>query len=108
MKVVFVGAGPVIRDCSQSRRGISWRSAAFIIYAGSLVSPDVMSLVPACAERLDLRHEPRRDHRGLWKGARSRYRCGTSPLGRSFIYGAIREQMNELDGLGFPTSSFPA
>ena len=53
MTVYFVGAGPGIPELLTRKAERLLRNAAVCIYAGSLVNPDILTLLPAEAERHD-------------------------------------------------------
>jgi precorrin-4/cobalt-precorrin-4 C11-methyltransferase len=108
MKVVFVGAGPGDPGLLTIKARIILEKCRIIIYAGSLVSPDVMSLVPACAERHDSAAMSLEEIIAVCEKARDRdIDVVRLHSGDPSIYGAIREQMNELDGLGIPYIVIP-
>ena len=101
MKVVFVGAGPGDPGLLTIKARDILEKCRIIIYAGSLVSPDVMSLVPACAERHDSAAMSLEEIIAVCEKARdSDIDVVRLHSGDPSIFGAIREQMNKLDGLG--------
>ncbi len=101
MKVYFVGAGPgdpglltvkaksLIEDCN------------CCIYAGSLVSKEVIGLIPSDAKSYDSSKMTLEEIVAIYKDAKEKnidvVRLHT---GDPSIYGAILEQMNALDELG--------
>lgn len=101
MKVFFVGAGPGAVDLLTVRAMEMIKTCRFCIYAGSLVSPDVISLIPEDAEAYDSAELDLEELVALYKNAKARdvdvVRLHT---GDPSIYGAIAEQMDELDRLG--------
>lgn len=108
MKVYFVGAGPGDPGLLTVKAAELLKSCSFCIYAGSLVSPEVLALIPENARsydsaRLDLdeivalMEEARRDDVDV-------IRLHT---GDPSIYGAIAEQMTELDRLGIEYEVIP-
>lgn len=108
MKVVFVGAGPGDPGLLTIKARDILEKCSIIIYAGSLVSPDIMSLVPACAERHDSAAMSLEEIIAVCEKARdSDIDVVRLHSGDPSIYGAIREQMNKLDGLGIPYIVIP-
>lgn len=101
MKVYFVGAGPGDPELLTIKAERLLKSCRLCIYAGSLVSPEVISLLPETAERHDSAVLALEEIIELCRDAQSR---GIDVIrlhsGDPAIYGAIREQMNELDKLG--------
>ncbi|OPY86909.1 MAG: Cobalt-precorrin-4 C(11)-methyltransferase [Syntrophaceae bacterium PtaU1.Bin231] len=108
MKVVFVGAGPGDPGLLTVKARNILKKCRIIIYAGSLVSPDVMSLVPARAERHDSAVMSLAEIIDVCEKARDRdIDVVRLHSGDPSIYGAIREQMNKLDDLGIPYRVVP-
>ncbi len=101
MKVIFVGAGPGNPDLLtiQAHRLLS--HCQICIYAGSLVSPEVVALVPKDAELHDSATMTLEEMEVVFARAQEKdvdlIRLHT---GDPSIYGAIREQMNSLDRIG--------
>lgn len=101
MKVTFVGAGPGNPDLLtvQAHRLLS--HCQMCIYAGSLVSPEVVALVPAGAELYDSAGMTLEEMETVFARAQEQnidvIRLHT---GDPSIYGATREQMNSLDKMG--------
>jgi precorrin-4/cobalt-precorrin-4 C11-methyltransferase len=108
MKVIFVGAGPGNPDLLTVKATRLLASCQCCIYAGSLVSPDVMKLVPNQAETYDSAKMTLDEVVAVYRSAQTRnvdvIRLHT---GDPSIYGATREQMNELDKLGIPYEVVP-
>lgn len=108
MKVIFVGAGPGDPDLLTLKAARLLASCRCCVYAGSLVSPDVMKLVPAEADIHDSARMSLEDVVAVYRTAQARdidvIRLHT---GDPSIYGATREQMNELDKLGIPYEVVP-
>ena len=98
MKVYFVGAGPGAADLLTVKAHRLISSAKVCVYAGSLVSPQVMALVPSGADLYDSSRLSLPEIIKVCRAARSR---GLDVVrvhsGDPSIYGAIREQMIELD-----------
>lgn len=108
MKVIFVGAGPGDPGLLTVRAKELLESCSFCIYAGSLVSPDVIKLIPDAAEKHDSAKLDLDDIIGLIEKARDQsidvVRLHT---GDPSIYGAIGEQMARLDDLGIEYEVVP-
>jgi len=108
MKVVFVGAGPGNPDLLtiQAHRLLS--HCQICIYAGSLVSPEVVALTPKGAELHDSAGMTLDEMEIVFARAQENdidlIRLHT---GDPSIYGAIREQMNSLDKMGIDYEVVP-
>lgn len=101
MRVYFVGAGPGDPELLTVRAARLLSEARWCIYAGSLVNPQLLALLPPTARREDsatmsleqiidrFRHAHQQDIDVV--------RLHT---GEPSLYGAIGEQMDALDGLG--------
>jgi precorrin-4/cobalt-precorrin-4 C11-methyltransferase len=101
MKVYFVGAGPGDPDLLTVKASRLLANARMCIYAGSLVSPGVVDLLPQDAERHDSAGLDLEEICSLYRAAAER---GVDVIrlhsGDPSIFGAIREQMTELDRMG--------
>jgi precorrin-4/cobalt-precorrin-4 C11-methyltransferase len=101
MKVIFVGAGPGDPELLTLKGAKLLRNCHCCIYAGSLVSPQVLELLPEEADKYDSASMNLDQMVDVYRDAQTRdmdvIRLHT---GDPSIYGAIREQMNELDKLG--------
>ena len=108
MKVIFVGAGPGNPELLtvQAHRLLS--NCQICIYAGSLVAPEVVALVPDSADLYDSAGMTLEEMEEVFCQAQQRnvdlIRLHT---GDPSIYGAIREQMNILDRLGIDYEVVP-
>lgn len=108
MKVIFVGAGPGDPELLTVKARDILKKCRIIIYAGSLVSPGVMALVPANAERHDSATLSLKEIIRVCEKARDRdIDVVRLHSGDPSIYGAIREQMNKLDDLSIAYSVVP-
>jgi len=108
MKVYFVGAGPGDPDLLTVRAARLLRSCRICIYAGSLVSPEVMTVVSPEAERYDSAAMSLDGIIGVCREAQIRdVDVVRLHSGDPSLYGAIREQMNELDRLGISYEVVP-
>jgi len=108
MKVYFVGAGPGDPDLLTVKAARLLRNCRICIYAGSLVSDQVLSLLPKEAERHDSALLDLDEITRLFSDARDRdIDVVRLHSGDPSIYGAIGEQMNELDQLGIDYEVVP-
>jgi precorrin-4/cobalt-precorrin-4 C11-methyltransferase len=98
MKVYFVGAGPGDPELLTVRADHLLRTAKCCIYAGSLVSPEIIDLIPPDAEKHDSARMTLDEVIAVVQAASARdddvVRLHT---GEPAIYGAIGEQMDALD-----------
>jgi len=108
MKVFFTGAGPGDPELLTLKAERILRNCRICIYAGSLVSPAVLELIPQGAERHDSAGMSLEEIVSIFRDAQRR---GIDVVrlhsGDPSIYGAIREQMNELDRLGVTYEVIP-
>jgi len=108
MKVFFVGAGPGNPELLTVRADRLLRNCRICIYAGSLVSPDVVVVLPDDVERYNSAEMNLDEIMAVCRSARDR-EIDVIRLhsGDPSIYGAIREQMNGLDELGIAYEVVP-
>jgi precorrin-4 C11-methyltransferase len=106
--VIFAGAGPGAADLITVRCQNTLKQADLVIYAGSLVNPDILADVSKncrCLSSADL------DLNGTSRLIQEYYELGKRVVrlhtGEPAIYGAIAEQMNELDKLNIPYEIIP-
>jgi precorrin-4/cobalt-precorrin-4 C11-methyltransferase len=108
MKVYFVGAGPGDPELLTVKARRLLENARLCIYAGSLVNPELLRLLPAEAERHDSAALNLEQIVALFEEAHQRgidvVRLHT---GEPAIYGAIGEQMDALDRLGIAYEVVP-
>ncbi len=108
MKVHFVGAGPGDPELMTVKAERLLRNCRICIYAGSLISPEVLALLPDYAERHDSAGLDLEEIGRLFQDA---HRRGIDVIrlhsGDPAIYGAIREQMNLLDQWGIDYEVVP-
>lgn len=108
MKVYFVGAGPGDPDLLTVKAKALLESCSFCIYTGSLVSDEVIGLIPKAAEVHNSANMNLDDIVALFRKAKERggdvVRLHT---GDPSLYGAVLEQMNELDKLGIEYEMIP-
>jgi precorrin-4/cobalt-precorrin-4 C11-methyltransferase len=108
MIVHFVGAGPGDPELLTRKAERLLGACRICIYAGSLVSPGVLALIPNEAEKHDSAGMSLEEVIAVCRDARDR-RIDVVRLhsGDPSIYGATREQMNALDFLGIPYDVCP-
>jgi precorrin-4/cobalt-precorrin-4 C11-methyltransferase len=94
MKVYFVGAGPGDPDLLTQKAARLIRGAWVCIYAGSLVSPAVLALLPDSAERHDSAGMTLEDIVAVCRS--SKRDVVRLHSGEPSLYGAIGEQMTAL------------
>lgn len=108
MMVHFVGAGPGDPELLTRKAERLLKTCRICIYAGSLVSPGVLALIPEEAEKHDSAGMSHEEVIAVCQSARDR---GIDVVrlhsGDPSIYGATREQMNALDSLGIPYDVCP-
>lgn len=107
-KVFFVGAGPGAKDLITVRGMELLRKADMIIYAGSLVNPQLLEYAGENAEIFDSAKMTLNEVLEKYAEAKERnlmvVRLHT---GDQSVYGAVKEQMDGLDDLGIPYESCP-
>jgi precorrin-4/cobalt-precorrin-4 C11-methyltransferase len=115
MKVYFIGAGPGDPELLTLKAKRLLSNCPICIYAGSLINPAVLDHLPADAERYDSALMSLDEITVMFQAAQQRdLDVVRLHSGDPSIYGAIREQMNELDrfGIGYEVvpgvSSFQA
>lgn len=108
MKVFFVGAGPGDPELLTIKAERLLRNCRCCIYAGSLVSPQVLALLPASAAKHDSAGLTLEQIVGICRQAKEQdIDIIRLHSGDPSIYGAIREQMTELDKLGIAYEVVP-
>lgn len=101
MSVTFVGAGPGAVDLITVRGMKKLQQAQRIIYAGSLVNPELLSYASADCEIYDsAKMNLQEIILAICEGVKKRQNVVRLHTGDPSIYGAIREQMEELDKRG--------
>jgi precorrin-4/cobalt-precorrin-4 C11-methyltransferase len=106
--VIIVGAGPGHPDLITVAGRRALEEADLVVYAGSLVSPEMLSWCRPGAEALDsagldLGRIVQAMVQG-WQAGRKVVRLHT---GDPSLYGALREQLLELDAAGVPWRIIP-
>ncbi|MBR3211678.1 MAG: cobalt-precorrin-4/precorrin-4 C(11)-methyltransferase, partial [Firmicutes bacterium] len=107
-KVWFVGAGCGAPDLITVRGMNLLKAADMVIYAGSLVNPELLRYTREGCEifdsaYMDLEEVLEKFREGAEKGL-TMVRLHT---GDPSVYGAIKEQMDALDDMGSPYESCP-
>ena len=107
-QVYFVGAGPGAADLITVRGAGLIKEADVIIYAGSLVNPQLLDYANENAEIHNSAYLTLEEVLDLMKQAVSEGKtvCRLH-TGDPSLYGAVREQMDALDELGISYSSCP-
>lgn len=107
--VHFVGAGSGAADLITVRGAKLLGEADVVIYAGSLVNPAVLDYTKAGCEIHDSAKLTLEEVIALIEKAEA---AGKTTVrlhtGDSSIYGAVREQFDELENAALPTTSVPA
>ena len=106
--VYFVGAGPGDPELITVKGQNLLKNADVVIYAGSLVNPELLENCSRCAEIYNSATMTLEEVLAIIKksekSGKTTVRLHT---GDPSLYGAIREQMDELDKLGIPYESVP-
>lgn len=106
--VYFVGAGTGAADLITVRGMRLLEQADVIIYAGSLVNPELLSYAKKDCEIHNSAKMTLEEVIGVMKKADSMQKMTVRlHTGDPSVYGAVREQMDELDGLGISYESCP-
>ena len=107
-KIIFAGAGPGAPDLITLRCLKAIQEADLIVYAGSLVNPEVLKSAGSACSIVDSATISLQEIVKLMKEA---YFSGKKVIrlhtGDPAIYGAIAEQMTELDKLKIPYEVIP-
>lgn len=106
--IYFIGAGPGATDLITVRGMRLLQQAELVIYAGSLVNPDLLTYCGAGCAVMDSASMTLEDVIAAMAG---RHREDSVIVrlhtGDPSLYGAIREQMDELDKLSIPYEVVP-
>ena len=107
-QVYFVGAGPGAADLITVRGAKLIADADVIIYAGSLVNPELLSYTKEGAEIHNSAYMTLEEVLDVMKRAASENKTVVRlHTGDPSLYGAVREQMDALDELGISYESCP-
>lgn len=106
--ITFVGAGPGAEDLITVRGQNLLREADIVVYAGSLVNPGLLSL---CREDCEIYNSAKMTLEEVLDvmsaGEKSGKKVVRLHTGDPCLYGAIREQMDELEKMGIPYEVCP-
>ena len=106
--VYFVGAGPGAADLITVRGQSLLEKADIVIYAGSLVNPKLLKNCRECAEIYNSAEMTLEEVLAVMKkGDENHKTIVRLHTGDPSLYGAIREQMDELDKIGIKYESVP-
>lgn len=104
----FVGAGPGAPDLITVRGARLLGVADVVVYAGSLVNPELLSLCrPGCEVHDSAGMTLEQTTEVLCSAAKAGKECVRLHTGDPALYGAIAEQMAELDRAGVPYDVVP-
>jgi precorrin-4/cobalt-precorrin-4 C11-methyltransferase len=108
MKVYFVGAGPGAQDLITVRGAKILERAKIVMYAGSLVPPEVLCYCSREAEIIDSAKLDLEQQEVFYRKAHSlNLDVARVHSGDPAIYGATAEQMRRLDKLGIAYEVVP-
>lgn len=108
MKVYFIGAGPGDPDLLTVKAANMLKKCHVCIYAGSLVSPEIISLINIDAEKYDSAKMSLDETTEIVQRANKEgFDVIRLHTGDPSIYGAISEQMNRLDKLAISYEVVP-
>ena len=106
--ITFVGAGPGAEDLITVRGQRLLGEADIVIYAGSLVNPGLLSL---CRENCEIYNSAKMTLEEVMDVMKKGQEAGKEIVrlhtGDPCLYGAIREQMDELERSGIPYEVCP-
>ncbi len=106
--VHFIGAGPGAADLITLRGARLLKEADVVIYAGSLVDPQILSF---CREGCELYNSARMTLEEILEIISQAEASGKNTVrlhsGDPSLYGAVREQMSALESLGIPYDDTP-
>lgn len=106
--VYFVGAGTGAADLITVRGMRLLEQADVVVYAGSLVNPELLAYTKKECEVHNSAELTLEEVIQLIKSAETHGKMTVRlHTGDPSVYGAVREQMDELDGLGIPYESCP-
>lgn len=104
----FVGAGPGAPDLITLRGASLLRTADVVVYAGSLVNPELLQLADPDCEVYDSSRMTLEQVLDVMVQATAAKRDVVRlHTGDPSLYGAIREQMDELERRGIPYDNIP-
>ena len=103
----FIGAGPGAPDLITLRGARLLAQSSLVIYAGSLVNPELLALCPGSARVLNSAGMTLEEIVEAMRSARPEETVVRLHTGDPSLYGAIREQMDALDALKLPYEVVP-
>ena len=95
--IYFIGAGPGAADLITVRGAEILRRADRVIYAGSLVNPELLDYCPEGCDKLNSASMTLEEVMEAMCACPAEQTVVRLHTGDPSIYGAIREQMDELD-----------
>jgi len=108
MRVYFIGAGPGAHDLITVRGAQILERAPMVMYAGSLVPPEVLRYCKPDAEIIDTAKLDLEQQEACYRTAKARDRdVARVHSGDPAIYGATAEQMRRLESLGIAYEVVP-
>ena len=108
MKVYFIGAGPGAADLITLRGATILGRVNMVLYAGSLVSKDMLAHCRADAEIIDTAQLDLEQQEACYRRAQAQgIDVARLHSGDPAIYGATAEQMRRLDALGIAYEIVP-
>ncbi|MDD2659905.1 MAG: precorrin-4 C(11)-methyltransferase [Methylococcales bacterium] len=108
MKVYFIGAGPGAADLITLRGAAILGRVNMVLYAGSLVSKDMLAHCRADAEIIDSAQLDLEQQEACYRRAQAQgVDVARLHSGDPAIYGATAEQMRRLDALGIAYEIVP-
>jgi precorrin-4 C11-methyltransferase len=106
--VTFVGAGPGAADLLTFRAARAIAAADVVIWASSLVHPDVLAHASADAEIIDSAALPLEAVHGVYRrAAAERLAVARVHSGDPALWGAVQEQIAHCDSLGLAVEIVP-
>jgi precorrin-4/cobalt-precorrin-4 C11-methyltransferase len=107
-RVTFVGAGPGAPDLLTLRAAASIAAADLVVWAASLVSPDVLRHARPGAEIVDSAQLPLEGVLDVYaRAARDGLRVARVHSGDPALWGAVQEQLDRCRALGLETEVVP-
>jgi len=108
MKVYFIGAGPGAADLITVRGAKLLGEASLVLYAGSLVSTEMLKYCRPGAEIVDTAKLNLEEQEAFYRKAQENgWIVARLHSGDPAIYGATAEQMRRLEKLGIPYEIIP-
>jgi precorrin-4/cobalt-precorrin-4 C11-methyltransferase len=108
MRVYFIGAGPGAHDLITVRGAQILERAPMVMYAGSLVPPEVLRYCKPDAEIIDTAKLDLEQQEACYRTAKARDRdVARVHSGDPAIYSATAEQMRRLESLGIAYEVVP-